>query len=213
MKVILLPVKDPTRAKARLAPSLSPPERESLQWAMLEDVRRALSGVQESEEIAVVTSCETVAVYCRRQRWTVIEEETSISESHSVDFASRILFERGASAVLRLPIDIPLVQPEDIDQLLREGAHPGTAVLVPSRDGKGTNALLRNPPLVFPSRFGPNSFDLHREEAAFRGVELKVCENSRIGLDLDRMDDLVDFKRLNTRTHTAEILNGLSAFK
>lgn len=208
MKIILLPVKNPVRAKQRLSNFLSPAEREELQWAMLEDVSRALAGVKEADEIVTVTSSRAVAEHFDGKGWTVIQEKSQLSESHSVDFSSEVLLSRGATAVLRLPADIPLVQSEDIDQLLREGLVSPRAVLVPSRDGSGTNALLRNPPLVFPSRFGPNSFELHQKAAMRRGVELKVCENARIALDLDAVEDLVDFSRMQSCTRTADVLNG-----
>ncbi len=40
-----------------------------------------------------------------------------------------------------------------------------SVVIVPSHDGTGTNALLRSPPDLFPSHFGPESFALHLKEA------------------------------------------------
>ena len=37
-----------------------------------------------------------------------------------------------------------------------------TPLLVPSRDGTGTNAIIRAPANLFPSRFGPRSSSLRR---------------------------------------------------
>src|SRR6266550_3800920 len=75
--------------------------------------------------------------------WDLLREDRQISESFSVDYASMQCAKRGVTALLRLPLDIPLVQSSDIDELLAvECAAPGL-VIVPSRDGTGTNAILR----------------------------------------------------------------------
>jgi 2-phospho-L-lactate guanylyltransferase len=66
---------------------------------------------------------------------------------------------------------------------------PG-ALLVPSREGTGTNAIIRTPANLFPSRFGPNSLALHTKEAARAGVECVVVRNERIALDVDEPADL-----------------------
>ena len=90
--------------------------------------------------------------------WELLREDRQISESFSVDFASIQCAKRGVTALLRLPLDVPLVQSNDIDELLAlECAAPGL-VIVPSRDGMGTNAILRTPPTLFPSHFGVGSF-------------------------------------------------------
>jgi len=60
-------------------------------------------------------------------------------------------------ALLRLPIDIPLATARDIDALFANMQDAPATVIVPSRDGTGTNALLRSPPTLFRSHFGPGS--------------------------------------------------------
>ena len=97
---------------------------------------------------------------------------------------------RGFDAVLRLPADLPLVRGADIDALLAIEVGAPAALLVPSREGTGTNAILRTPPALFASRFGPNSLALHQSEAARVGVECRIVENERIALDIDEPADL-----------------------
>jgi 2-phospho-L-lactate guanylyltransferase len=129
-------------------------------------------------------------VRARELGWETIAESCQISESDSVDAASRYCAERGVQALLRLPVDLPLVEPADIEAVFEAlGAAP-TAILVPSRDGTGTNALLRSPPALFPSRFGPNSFVRHLAEAEACGVRAHVFRNPRLELDIDEWEDL-----------------------
>jgi 2-phospho-L-lactate guanylyltransferase len=131
-----------------------------------------------------------VLQFARKQKWEALHEEAQISESDSVDRASCHIEGLGFGAVLRLPMDIPLVQPQDIEELLKAKSGEPGAVIAPSRDGTGTNALLRTPPSLFPSHFGPDSFRLHLAEAEARGVTVRVIRNPRIALDVDDADDL-----------------------
>jgi 2-phospho-L-lactate guanylyltransferase len=83
-----------------------------------------------------------------------------------------------------------LVTTRDIEALFVEAEDAPTIVIVPSRDGTGTNALLRSPPTLFPSHFGPGSFALHLDEAKRCGARVHVMRNPRIELDIDEIDDL-----------------------
>lgn len=189
--VILVPVKEQSRAKSRLSSLLNPAERSTIAWAMFEDLIRALSPLPCPTVLVTDSSRATARV--RTLGWKVLFEEEQISESVSIDAASRILAAEGAYAVLRLPADLPLVQSQDIAEMLEPTVANPFAVLAPSWDRTGTNALLRTPPCVFPSRFGPGSFALHLREAADRGIPVRVVENARLALDLDDATDIVRF--------------------
>src|SRR3989475_11965872 len=102
--------------------------------------------------------------------WETLPEERQISESDSVDTASRICEAGGVRGVLRVPLDLPLIQSDDIDDLLALEFESPALVIVPSRDGTGTNAILRTPPTLFPSHFGNGSFLKHLAEAAKSGA-------------------------------------------
>ncbi len=209
VRAVLVPVKAPSSAKQRLATVLSSEERIALTWAMLKDVGRALAGAKLVDRIVMVTNDPVAIQYALEQSWEVLQEDQQISESYSVDWASSCLMKQGATVVLRLPGDIPLLRAEDVDSLLSIELTSSAALLVPSRDGSGTNALLRKPPDAFPSRFGPNSFRLHRQEASQAGVALKVIENPRIALDIDDITDLAVFWAQDRETLTARVIKNL----
>jgi 2-phospho-L-lactate guanylyltransferase len=208
MKALLIPVKDPARGKTRLAELLTLEERKELAWAMFEDVIRATAAATKPDRVVVVTSFDRAAQRARELGFEVLLEQSQTSESASVDWASLILKERGFATVIRLPADIPLVRPSDIDDLLSlESPAPG-ALLVPSRDGTGTNAIVRTPPDIFPSRFGPNSLSLHREEAARAGVACMTVNHDRIGLDIDEPAEIDLFLERGHGTETFTLLSG-----
>jgi 2-phospho-L-lactate/phosphoenolpyruvate guanylyltransferase len=190
MRALLLPVKDLSNAKKRLMGVLSPEERFGLAEAMLADTIRAVRGVALAEKIFVVTNYEPAMRVARENGWELLREEQQISESHSVDAASRICEDQGVTALLRLPLDLPLVQSSDIDELLAEECRAPALVIVPSRDGTGTNAMLRMPPTLFPSHFGAGSFAKHVAEAENAAAQLVVRRNPRLEMDVDDESDL-----------------------
>jgi 2-phospho-L-lactate guanylyltransferase len=190
MRALLLPIKDLRNAKQRLARVLAPEERFALAHAMLADTIRAVRGVRRAEKIFVITNYAPAIQAAEENGWEILREELQISESVSVDTASQQCQERGITALLRLPLDVPLVQASDIDELLAvECAAPGV-VIVPSRDGTGTNAILRTPPTLFPSHFGSGSFAKHCDEAQRAGAEVFARRNARLEMDVDDEADL-----------------------
>src|SRR5467141_391625 len=190
MRALLLPIKDLRQAKQRLAPLLNPEERFALAQAMLADTIRAVRGVRRAGRIFVVTNYIPAMETAEANGWQLLREEQQISESVSVDAASRLCAERGITALLRLPLDVPLVQASDIDELFEVDSAAPALVIVPSRDGTGTNAILRTPPALFPSHFGTGSFAKHCGEAARAGAQIVVRRNARLEMDVDDESDL-----------------------
>jgi 2-phospho-L-lactate guanylyltransferase len=203
---ILIPIKEPSRVKTRLGQFLTLEERQRLVWAMFEDVCKAVADSTKASCVFIVTNFTMAARHAEGFGFEALLETTQESESASVDSASQILRARGIEAVMRLPADIPLVQAEDIDRLLAlDLARPG-ALLVPSHEGTGTNAILRTPPDLFPSRFGPGSLALHQQEAARAGVQCTLVHNERIALDIDEPKDLALFLSLGQKTTSYALL-------
>ena len=190
MRALLLPIKDLRNAKQRLAGVLTPEERFTLAHAMLADTIRAVRGVQHADRIFMVTNYQPAMDAARENGWEILPEERQISESVSVDTASRQCEERGVTAALRLPLDLPLVQARDIDELLVAECAAPAMIIVPSRDGTGTNAILRTPPTLFPSHFGTGSFANHCGEAERAGARILKRRNPRLEMDVDDEADL-----------------------
>ena len=108
--------------------------------------------------------------------------------SQAIDWCCK----RGASSVLVLPIDIPLVVPVDLQRMLAL-SEKASMVISPSRSGKGTNVLLLTPPNVASTFYGPQSFKRHLEEAPKRGISFSCYRSKRVALDIDTVEDLIEF--------------------
>lgn len=190
MRALLLPVKDLRNAKKRLVGVLTPEERFGLAQAMLADTIRTVQGLHLAEKIFVITNYQPVLDVAEENGWEILREDGQISESDSVDAASRICELRGVTGLLRIPLDVPLVRASDIDDLLAIECEEPALVIVPSRDGLGTNAILRMPPALFPSHFGEGSFAKHVLEAENAGARIIIRSNERLELDVDDEADL-----------------------
>ncbi|HVB85552.1 MAG TPA: 2-phospho-L-lactate guanylyltransferase [Candidatus Dormibacteraeota bacterium] len=207
MKAILIPVKEFHEAKKRLAPHFSPTDRAALAQAMCEDFFNVVAATSCADRVFVISKERRALFYARQRGWETIIESRQVSESSSIDAGSRYCAERGVQALLRLPVDLPLVEPSDIEAIFERLDVAPSVVIVPSSDGSGTNALLRSPAELFPSHFGPNSFPRHLAEAEGCGARIRVFRNPRLELDIDELEDLCKLQnRLRPGSATAQWL-------
>jgi 2-phospho-L-lactate/phosphoenolpyruvate guanylyltransferase len=197
MKVsALIPVKGFRNAKQRLSPLLAVTERELLAEIMFREVLSQVLGARGLAETFVVTGDDRVAEIAYSGGAQLIREKAERGETAAVDFARLELKKSGREAVLIIPGDLPLVRAKDIEAVLAQmpdGASSPFALLVPSHDRMGTNALLLAPPDVIELRFGYDSFSYHSTQVSARALPLRVLENERIALDIDEPKDLETF--------------------
>ena len=202
----LVPVKDLQHAKQRLASVLGAGERHGLFRAMLEDVLSALSQCQALAGIVLVTRDPEARALAARYGARVLEEEHNRGHTVASSFGARALAEEGASGMVQLPADIPLVTPRDIDALLQAHASAPAVTLAPSRDEQGSNAVACSPPDVLPLRFGDNSYFPHLNRARALGIEPGVVRRSGLALDVDTVDDLLAFLAVPSATRAYDYL-------
>ena len=207
MKVAaLIPVKGFRNAKQRLSPLLEAAEREALAEAMFRDVLRQVLSARRLHGTFVVTGNDAVAEIALALGAEVIREALERGETDAVDFARGYLKGAGWEAVLIIPGDMPLLRACDIDGLLSQLPEEATgpfALLVPSCDRMGTNALLLAPPDLIKLRFGYDSFSYHMTQISAQKLPLRFSENERIALDIDEPKDLQRFLAIGEETGKA----------
>lgn len=213
MKVsALIPAKGFTNAKQRLSPLLGVVQRELLAEAMLCDVLGQVVLTRGLDGVYVVTGDSRVSQIASFLGVHVIREESERGETEAVVFALAEMKQRGVQTALIIPGDIPLVRSSDIELLLEQiSGHDRNipfALLTPSHDRMGTNALLLSPPDVIKLRFGHDSFSYHLDQIAAAGLPPRVLENERIALDIDEPKDLERFLEIVTRVRDSCSLNG-----
>ena len=197
MKVsALIPVKGFSNAKQRLSPLLAGADRELFAEVMFRDVLKQVLKARGLVETYVVTGDNKVAEIAASLGAQLIREKVEKGETDAVDFARGELKQLGREAVLIIPGDMPLVRSADIEEVLAqvpEGASFPFALLVPSHDRMGTNALLLAPPDIIKLRFGYDSFTYHMSQVSAQGLPLRFIENERLALDIDEPKDLERF--------------------
>jgi 2-phospho-L-lactate/phosphoenolpyruvate guanylyltransferase len=185
---VAIPVRTFESAKSRLGAVLDAEERRELVEGLL---RRAVAaalatpGVVEvlvvSPDVDVLALAEAAGARPVAQRSRGLNP--ALHEARTEATGARLLI---------LPGDLPGVNPDAITAVLDAGDVAGSpsVVLAPDRHGRGTNALLLDPPDVIDPAFGGDSRAGHAwlassADAAF--VEVRDV----LDLDIDTPDDLL----------------------
>jgi 2-phospho-L-lactate guanylyltransferase len=196
----ILPVKSFAEAKHRLSDELTAGPRRALAEAMFSDVVTALRRARSVEAILVVSSDHIAQRIAGGHGADAVEDlGRGHSEAALIGIAHAV--ERGASRVLLVPGDCPLLDPREVDQLLAHRAADRSALIVPDRHGTGTNALLLTPPGALTPAFGPGSCDRHHRLALEQGAEPDIVSVPSLALDVDTPEDLAALREALTRRH------------
>ncbi len=192
----LIPVKSLTEAKSRLARHMTPEQRSRLVLTMLHHV---LCTLQESgllEQISVVSPDERVLTSVRTWGAQPLVEEQH-GHNPALHAAARELA-AGATALLTISADLPLLRPQDIHSML-EVSHRHDVVLAPSQDGTGTNAILVRPPLALPYVFGIHSLQRYLEEARHHHLSTTLYKSPGTAFDIDTIEDVITLRNFQER--------------
>jgi len=203
--MILVPVKNLSNAKQRLAAILDQASRTELAQSMLFDVLEALGTWQQRPEVGIVSNDPFALELAEHFRFEVIPDTRNISETDAIDMATQACLERGVESTLVIPGDIPLIQSWELAKVLELAPKEGS-VLVPAADGRGTNAAFRRPANLFPLRFGNDSFRPHRAAAAATGKPCVVVPLPGIAIDIDNPGDLAQLLTAPGNTRTQRLL-------
>jgi 2-phospho-L-lactate guanylyltransferase len=194
-----VPVKEFTGAKQRLAPLLTPEQREALAVAMLEDVLSALAEAPLAG-IMVNTLDPRATELAKRYGARVVTDDARTGHTGAVTAMARILAAEGHD-MLTVPGDIPRVTAAEIAAVVEARRPAPSLTIVPARDELGSNAMLCSPPLAMPFRFGDNSYFPHLAVARSLGIEPTIVKLPGIGLDIDQPEDVQAF--LSAAPHMA----------
>jgi len=192
----VVPVKDLRGTKSRLAPVLDPAARAGLTLYMM---GRVVSRVLEAgvDAVAVVSPDPIVLDEARKRGATPLVQE-SRGLNPALEEGRTWATKNGASALLVLPADLPLIEAEDVRAVLAEAAGGAPVIISPDGARTGTNALLLRPPDALPFLFGPDSFEAHLRAAYDRDAGVRVCENQHLSFDLDTAGDLAKYREEET---------------
>jgi 2-phospho-L-lactate guanylyltransferase len=196
----ILPVKRFDQAKQRLGEALGASTRAALAAAMFADVLAQIRRAAALNAILVVSGEPGVQKLAGEAGATLIDDPTEKGQSLAALAGLARAAAKGFERALLVPGDCPLVDPAEIDLLLR-GSTGQDVVIVPDRHDTGTNALLLDPSGPFEPKFGPGSLARHVEQAQVRKLEHVVTTVPSLGLDVDTGDDLDQLVRALADVH------------
>ena len=194
---VAIPVRAFDGAKSRLGAVLDAEERHDLVERLM---RRAIAAALATDgvtEVVVVSPDPEVLGVAAAAGARPVEQRSrglnpSLQEARDAATGERLLI---------VPADLPGVTPDALSRLLAAGDAAGSpsVVLAPDRHGRGTNALLLDPPDVIDPAFGGDSRAGHAwlassADAAF--VEVRDV----LGLDVDTPEDLLLASALRRET-------------
>jgi 2-phospho-L-lactate/phosphoenolpyruvate guanylyltransferase len=202
----VVPLKTTTQAKQRLAGALGAALRQQLALAMAHDVPSALAASPGLAGLAVVTLDPAASALARRFEARLLTEGAADGQTGAVNAAARTLSREGGEAMLMIPGDVPLITPQEVEQLVAAHNRRPDFVITPAHDGRGSNAVLCAPPDAVTLRFGDDSFLPHLAAARTLGLEPKIVHLAGIGLDIDHPRDLAAFMSIASQTHSRALL-------
>lgn len=193
----IVPVKPLRRGKSRLASVLTEEERTFLNYTMLANTLKTLAGVNEIDNILVISRDMSALAMARDFNARTVQEDGSSDLNIAILRATTVAMMYSANSVLVLPADLPLLTPQAVKKLLEKSKQPPVLVINPDRRMDGTNALLMTPPGLVEYRYGKGSFRQHVAQAQNFNVRVEVCEIPEISLDLDLPEDLELLKQMD----------------
>lgn len=190
----ILPVKRFDAAKRRLGAGIEGERRQALVAAMLQDVLAGVEKARMIERTIVVSGDPSAQEIARQAGAEVVEDDHDEGQPAAATIGIEAAQAGGASCVVLVPGDCPLLDPRDLDRLLTAVPDPYVAI-VPDRHGTGTNALLLRPPDAIRPAFGEGSCERHLEAARSAGVPHGIEHLESLALDLDTPADIVALTR------------------
>lgn len=191
----LLPFRGLDDAKSRLGSELPRAERQRLALDLL---RRAISAMSDGgvTDLAIVTLNERLGEELLDPRATILVQRSG-GLNAAIRQGQRWALDGGATGILILLPDLPLIDAGDVRALLAAGSDPHGAVIAPDRHGAGTNALLLSPPDAIMPAFGEHSAYRHRLALALADVPVTDIQRPGTHLDLDTPADLRRYAALS----------------
>lgn len=184
----VIPLKALSTAKGRLSGAMGPDDRQAFVAWMARRVIAACRSCDAVTDILVVAGDEAAAAVATAcgVRALVVHEPGLDAAMAAADAATA-----GAGASVVIAADLPEVTPADIAAVAAAAGADGApaVVIAPTHDG-GTGALLRRPPTIITTAYGPASADRHRQYALRAGIVPTMVTRHALSADVDTPEQL-----------------------
>jgi 2-phospho-L-lactate guanylyltransferase len=182
-------VKDFELAKERLAPALGREARRRLAQA---NAKLAIIAAAAADRVLAVCGSRDAARLAHAIGAELLLEAHPQGQNYAATLGIIHAASAGATAVLLLSSDLPLVTREAIAEMLRiaQQCLPPVVVAAPAIGRKGTNALYLAPPTAIGMHFGDDSLAKFKNDAICHNTVFLLHRSAALALDLDEPSDL-----------------------
>ena len=185
---VVIPIKSFSKSKSRL--NLSQSDTKYLCETMLKEMLHVISEARSIDDIIIVSKDESALDIGKKFDCIEIIDEKESGVNDAVSLANEFLVEHDYSCSIVLPQDIPLIFPEDLDNLMRFYQNNEHAIIVPSRHFDGTNALVRIPMPNMKTRYDEGSYKFQFEPIKTARMKYSLALIHRIMIDIDSIGDV-----------------------
>ncbi|VFJ14641.1 2-phospho-L-lactate guanylyltransferase [Candidatus Nitrosocosmicus franklandus] len=188
---IIIPVKSFEKSKTRLSRYLTLEQRIELCRHFVNDLVKKVSRLERCQIIFITNEFINLPDSLR-DKFLTIDEGMNSGVNKAVSLADSYITKAGFDSSLVIPIDIPLFNLSQINEILHysKGFREGICI-VPSYRYDGTNILLRKPHTVIETSYDDNSFFNHLRRGMEKGVSVKVFDFENLKTDVDTIEDIM----------------------
>ncbi|TXR54426.1 2-phospho-L-lactate guanylyltransferase [Reinekea thalattae] len=202
---IVIPMKDPTKAKSRLRDVLAPQNRATLALTLYRNTLQFFAEFFPEANRLVVTESAQIAAIAKQYQADVLLEAKAQGLNQALNAATQWSLKHKFHYQLIIPADIAQLSAHEVNQLLLQMQQGHDVVIAQAKDG-GTNALACSPPNAINFCYGKDSAEAHLQLARANGLAVKCLTLSQLSLDIDWPADL---KQL----HSSHQANPLTTFE
>ena len=187
--IAVVPVKPLNDGKSRLIDVLSERQRQALSLMLLNRVINCVKGVKDSIHLWIVGGDATVQALCAKHG-VVCLNELGDDLNSTLYKGFQKAFEINADVAMYIPADLPMLETQDLTDLIHSSEGLSRLVLCQAESDGGTNALLvPKDMMAFMPQLGDNSFLKHIQIAQVNSWRFSFCNAPGMTFDLDTPRD------------------------
>ena len=183
----IIPINNFSRSFSRLSSILDMDQRMELAKNLSRRLIQKLTDLNEVEKVVVFTSEKIWSSEFDHPKLIVRSDENRKPLKEKIDSIADWAYSMGAEQMMYLSIDLPLLEKEDIKEMI-DSHEEGLTIIEAKKDG-GTNALISDLPRRINFQFGTDSFQKHIEAAKSEKLSINIQSIERLSFDLDDHDD------------------------
>ena len=157
---------------------------------MLKEILQVISETKSINDIILVTKDESALDIGKKFNCIELVDDKESGVNDAISLANEFLLEHDYSCSMVLPQDIPLIFPEDLDNIMKFYQNNQHAIVVPSRHFDGTNALVRTPMPNMKTRYDEGSYKFQFEPIKTAKMNYSLALVHRIMIDVDNLVDV-----------------------